>query len=276
MVFLSIRMAGPAAPAVAPTSLEAHASAELDAFLAGQSESAPAAEPTPSHSPAPTGPAVEAPAPAATSAPDAAEGEAKETLSKAEHEAEVARRIQAYAAKRDAAAVEKVQTEEREHLIQEAQTRLQDNQDDPLATAFLAEERRKGTELVKSWMADYLTPAGLKEYEESPTFADIRGQQVDPLTFMKLLAPLRDKHALEGQFAERLAVEKAKWTKEELPALRKQVLSELNGGEPSLDRDSGQAIPAKKSLADLEKLSYNDMPTDTAGMRRLLDSFAAA
>lgn len=41
------------------------------------------------------------------------------------------------------------------------------------------------------------------------------------------------------------AAQRARWEKDERPALRKQILTELNGGEPSIDSSSGGARAGK-------------------------------
>ncbi len=45
---------------------------------------------------------------------------------------------------------------------------------------------------------------------------------------------------------------RAEWEKTERPALRKQILAELNGGEPSIDSSAGGARAGKKFNSNLE------------------------
>lgn len=45
---------------------------------------------------------------------------------------------------------------------------------------------------------------------------------------------------------------RAQWEKEERPALRKQILTELNGGEPAIESSASESRPGKKFNSNLE------------------------
>ena len=78
----------------------------------------------------------------------------------------------------------------------------------------------------------------------------------------------------EARFAERLKAEKAKWEKDEVPALRKQVLTETNGAEPSPDTGSGAARNGTISQAEWDR-NRKDRDWRTANWDAINKSVAA-
>lgn len=198
--------------------------------------------------------------PAATSADPKPNAEPKDTLTREEHEAEVARRIQDYAKKRDADATARLATEAQQQATQQLIELAQSDPDHPLAQAVLA-AHSKQTETTA------LTTALSGTYTQAnEAVQEWIGGLPDQLR-TAISEAIPDGKAYEGDWATGFKaylgdVAKAlkSWHTAETAAMRKTVLSELNGNDPSHDLTSGRPAPSGRlTRKEVEKMTPDEI-----------------
>lgn len=129
-------------------------------------------------------------------------------------------------------------------------------QDNPVAYASEMERRDATADAIKEEAARQARLASdvgksLAEYVKAnytkETYESLAGKTYEGMTYAQGITAYID----ELNKAERASL-RAQWEKDELPALRKKILTELNGGEPPIDASTGDRKASPRFNSNLE------------------------